>query len=78
MGEVVSPSSWRTDHVAKRAEYADAGVPHYWMVDLDDPITVTACRLAGEFGYRDGGPVSGRFTTTDPLELAVDLDALAD
>jgi hypothetical protein len=23
------------DHVIKRGEYADTGVPHYWIVDLD-------------------------------------------
>ncbi|MGI9064071.1 MAG: Uma2 family endonuclease, partial [Pseudonocardiaceae bacterium] len=33
--EIVSPGSRRTDHVAKRSEYADAGIPHYWIVDLD-------------------------------------------
>lgn len=77
VAEVVSPSSRRTDHVAKRAEYADAGIPHYWIVDLDDPITLTACHLAGEFGYRDGGPVSGRFDATEPVALAIDLAALA-
>ncbi|MGH3611494.1 MAG: Uma2 family endonuclease [Pseudonocardia sp.] len=33
--EVLSPGSHRTDHVAKRADYADAGIPHYWIVDLD-------------------------------------------
>lgn len=33
--EVVSLGSERTDRVIKRGEYADAGIPHYWVVDLD-------------------------------------------
>ena len=40
----------------KRDEYADAGIPHYWIVDLDEPVSLIACHLAGEFGYVDGGP----------------------
>ncbi|MGH3929020.1 MAG: Uma2 family endonuclease [Pseudonocardiaceae bacterium] len=28
--EIVSPGSQRIDHVIKRGEYADAGIPHYW------------------------------------------------
>ena len=57
MAEFVSPGSKPTDHVAKRADYADAGIPHYWIVDLDEPVSLIACHLAGEFGYVDG--VSG-------------------
>jgi Uma2 family endonuclease len=74
VAEIVSPSSRRTDHVAKRAEYADAGIPHYWIVDLDEPVSLTACHLAGEFGYRDGGSVTGRFTATEPFAVELDLD----
>jgi Uma2 family endonuclease len=33
--EVVSPSSARTDRVEKRDHYLDAGVPEYWVVDLE-------------------------------------------
>ncbi len=33
--EIVAPESRRTDNVIKRAEYADAGVPHYWTIDLE-------------------------------------------
>jgi Uma2 family endonuclease len=33
--EVISPSSVRTDRVRKREFYLDAGVPEYWVVDLD-------------------------------------------
>jgi Uma2 family endonuclease len=55
--EVLSPGSRRLDRVLKRAEYADAGIPHYWIIDLDEPVSLVACHLAGEFGYVDG--VSG-------------------
>jgi Uma2 family endonuclease len=75
--EVVSPGSVRTDHVLKRSEYADAGIPHYWIVDITEPVSLLACHLAGEFGYADGGAVTGRFTATEPFPIEVDLDTLA-
>ncbi|WP_326855373.1 Uma2 family endonuclease [Actinocrinis sp.] len=31
--EIVSPSSRVTDKIDKLAEYAEAGVPHYWIVE---------------------------------------------
>ena len=43
--EIVSPGSRRTDRLIKRAEYADAGIPHYWIVELEPTVTLTACRL---------------------------------
>jgi Uma2 family endonuclease len=33
--EIISPSSVRTDRIIKRDFYLDAGVPDYWVVDLD-------------------------------------------
>jgi Uma2 family endonuclease len=74
--EIVSPGSRRMDHMMKRAEYAEAGIPHYWIVDLDDPVTLIACHLAGEFGYVDSGAITGTFHTTDPFAVEIDLDAL--
>lgn len=74
--EIVSPGSQRTDHVIKRGEYADAGIPHYWIVDLDGPVTLIDCHLAAEFGYQDAGPVTGRFATTEPFPICLRLDEL--
>jgi Uma2 family endonuclease len=74
--EIVSPGSRRTDTFIKRGEYADAGIRHYWIVDVDAPITLVACHLAGEFGYQDGGAVTGVFMTAEPFAARIDLDAL--
>ncbi|MGH3983873.1 MAG: Uma2 family endonuclease [Pseudonocardiaceae bacterium] len=74
--EIVSPGSRRTDHVIKRGEYADAGIPYYWIVDLDRPVTLIDCHLAAEFGYQDPGPVTGRFGTTEPFPVSLRLDGL--
>jgi hypothetical protein len=74
--EVLPPGSKRTDHVLKRSESADAGIPHYWMVDIEPPISLLACHLAGEFGYADGGAVTGTFSATEPFPAQIDLDAL--
>ena len=74
--ETVSPGSQRMDRVVKRSEYADAGIPHYWILDVTEPVSLVACHLAGEFGYADGGEVTGRSSTDAPFPLALDLDAL--
>jgi Uma2 family endonuclease len=74
--EIVSPGSVRTDRVTKRGEYADAGIPHYWIVDLSEPVSALACHLAGEFGYADGGEFTGRFATAEPFEFELELSRL--
>jgi Uma2 family endonuclease len=74
--EIVSPGSRRTDHVTERGEYADAGIGHYWIVDLGDPVSLLACHPAGEFGYADGGVVTARHTATAPFPVDLDLGAL--
>jgi Uma2 family endonuclease len=74
--EIVSPGSRRTDNLVKRGEYADAGIPAYWIIDVDDPISLVACHLAGEFGYQDRGAVTGVFETAEPFPAQVDLNTL--
>lgn len=74
--EIVSPGSRRTDHVTKRHEYADAGIGHYWIVDLDEPVSLLAHHLAEGFGYADCSAATGLFTTTAPFPARVQLDRL--
>jgi Uma2 family endonuclease len=76
--EVVYPGSRRLDRRVKREEYADAGIPCYWVVDLDEHVSLVACHLAAEFGYVDGGAVTGTFRTTEPFPVEIDLEALLD
>ena len=74
--EIVSPSSKRIDHVYKRDDYADAGIPNYWIVDIDEPISLTACRLTEQFGYQDDQVATGVFRTDVPFPVEVDLSRL--
>ena len=68
-GEVISPGSRRTDTVVKRAEYADAGIPHYWILDLTEPVSLLALHLAGEFGYAVTGEHVGRIAIIEPFAV---------
>jgi Uma2 family endonuclease len=74
--EIVSPTSWRIDNVDKRGEYADAGIPWYWIIDLGKPVSLVACYLAEEFGYQDHQRVTGTFTTEEPFPVTIDLERL--
>ncbi|OXM65480.1 Uma2 family endonuclease [Amycolatopsis vastitatis] len=76
--EIVSPGSKRTDYQVKHDEYADAGIPHYWIIDTSDPISLVACHQADEFGYLDASAVTGTFTTDVPFPVKIDLNALLD
>jgi Uma2 family endonuclease len=57
--EVVSPRNIKRDTRTKRTEYAQAGIPEYWIVNpLDETITVLTLRGAAyvEHGiFRRGG-----------------------
>jgi Uma2 family endonuclease len=74
--EILSAGSQRTDRVIKHGEYADAGIGHYWIVDLLDGPSLTACHLGGAFGYIDAPPATGVFTAEDPFPVRLDLDRL--
>jgi Uma2 family endonuclease len=52
--EIVSPSSMENDRVNKPAEYAKAGIPHFWRVERDGPPTV---HLFDLITGADGRPV---------------------
>ncbi len=71
--EIVSPGSKRTDYHVKHDEYADAGIPHHWIVDLEVPVSLVACQ-----GYLDASAVTGTFTTDVPFPVKIDLDTLLD
>jgi Uma2 family endonuclease len=43
--EVLSPGTTRTDRVAKMAEYADARIPFYGIVDPERPVVLSEFRL---------------------------------
>ncbi|HKS47785.1 MAG TPA: hypothetical protein VJT49_22260 [Amycolatopsis sp.] len=55
--------------MVKHGEYADAGIPCSWIVDLDEPLSPAACHLAGEFGYQDAPAVTRE---PFPVELRPD------
>jgi Uma2 family endonuclease len=73
--EIVLPGSRRTDYQVKHDEYADAGIPHYWIVDITEPVSLIACHQAGA-GYQDAPAVTGAFSTDVPFPVEIDLDAL--
>lgn len=74
--EIVSPSSRRTDYVTKRGEYADSGIPYYWIVNIAEPVSMLACHLAEPFGYADSGESAEVFRTSDPFDVRLDLGTL--
>ena len=74
--EIVSPVSKRTDYKAKHLEYADAGIPHHWIVDITEPVSLVECHLAGEFGYQDRDAVTEEFRTDAPFPITLRLDEL--
>ncbi|MCU0493213.1 MAG: Uma2 family endonuclease [Chloroflexaceae bacterium] len=47
VAEIVSPDKPERDLVEKRGDYAEAGIPEYWIVNPNDS-TVTVLRLKGE------------------------------
>ncbi|USX51772.1 Uma2 family endonuclease [Lentzea sp. HUAS12] len=73
--EIVSPGSERVDRVTKPTQYAKAGIAHYWLIELADPISLTAFELVdGIYELVEDGV--GEVKLTRPAPLSFDLDAL--
>ena len=76
--EIVSPRSTALDIVEKRADYAEAGIPEYWIVNpLDETFTVL--RLVEE-RYVEHGVFRRSDTATSALlpEFAVAVSTVFD
>jgi hypothetical protein len=76
----MSPGSVNTDRTDKPAEYATAGINHFWRVELDDgerKPTVFRYRLDPTTRiYNSAGMITGKMVVSDPFEVSVDLDEL--
>ena len=79
--EVVSPSSGLHDRETKRALYARAGIPSYWLVEPDEgrpTIRLTEFALGADKAYvRVADRVTGVFRTGVPWPVELDLAALS-
>lgn len=73
--EIVSPGSGRVDRVTRFAEYADAGIEYYWIVDIDAPVDLVAYRLVGG-SYEQVAGGSGVVTVESPGRISLDLESL--
>ena len=73
--EVVSPDDPARDLVEKRADYAEAGIPEYWIADpRDETIRVLTLQ---DGTYLEHGTFARGATATSPLLVAFAADVSA-
>ena len=76
--EVVSPDDPDRDLVEKRADYAEGGIPEYWIADPRD-ATITVLALEGDRYVEHGVFGRGDSATSPLLEgFAADVSAVFD
>ena len=76
--EVMSPGSVTTDQTDKPAEYAKAGIMHFWRIeDIDEAkqaLNVYRYMLDPTTGtYTSAGVDSAKLSVREPFELTIDL-----
>lgn len=79
--EVMSPGSITADQIDKPAEYARAGITHFWRVENGDDtpsgITVFCYRLDPTTGmYASAGVYSTKMSVPHPFPFSVHFDDL--
>lgn len=74
--EVMSPSSVASDRVAKPAQYAAAGIPHFWRIESDPRVQVAHELMEGV--YRETGRFDDVVAVLQPVTLEFRLADLFD
>ena len=78
VAEVVSPDDPDRDLIEKRADYAEAGIAEYWIVDPRDE-TITVLMLDGDTYVEQGVYCAGEAAVSSLLaEFAADVTAVFD
>ena len=78
VAEVVSPDDPDRDLIEKRADYAEAGIPEYWIVDPRDQ-TITVLTLDGDTYVEQGVYNAGESAASSLLGgFAADVTAVFD
>ncbi|MFT4087927.1 MAG: Uma2 family endonuclease [Gordonia sp. (in: high G+C Gram-positive bacteria)] len=67
--EVLSPSTRALDLSLKKRRYADAGCPHYWIVDPDAPSITAWTLLDGTYAQTADAHDDEPFAVTEPFEV---------
>ena len=74
--QIESPSSITTDRITKPAQYAAAGIAHYWRLETA-PLHLHTYRLDGDVYSPNGSWSAGEIAAVEePFRVAVDLAAL--
>lgn len=75
--EIMSPGSVTTDQVDKPAEYAAAGIRHFWRIEQDadtGELTIFRYRLSqGQRTYASPEVSAGVLSVAEPLGISIDL-----
>ncbi|MDH6706025.1 Uma2 family endonuclease [Kitasatospora sp. MAA19] len=75
--EVVSPESAHRDRTVKLRKYAEAGIPHYWIVEEDGLPVVHVYELdVPTSTYAPAGIFRGVLERPVPFPITIDLDSL--
>ena len=78
---MISPRSGseQVDRVRKVREYARAGIPVYWIVDLEPEAKVTVLTLRGDEYSLDAEIRAGNtLTTSQPFQISFDPGSLTE
>jgi Uma2 family endonuclease len=75
--EIVSPSSQSMDRVMKPTLYAKAGIPSYWMIEIDGGLTVHTYQLEREDEvYQPSGTFTDAIKVDQPWQIDLPMKRL--
>jgi Uma2 family endonuclease len=73
--EIVSQTSQSMDRVLKPALYAKAGIPSYWVIEIEDELTVYTYQLENEV-YQLSGTFKDTVEVDQPWRIEIPIERL--